>query len=85
MKILVCAGSFPTLINIKEAADVVSFSISKQLKSLNHQVDLQVINFENHINDKVASVTICGEIIITMVGGGRGAGRRRISNEVNLI
>mgnify|MGYP001185546628 CR=1 FL=1 len=51
MKILVCTGSYPTLINIKEAADVVSYSISSKLNSLNHQVDLQVINFENYINE----------------------------------
>ena len=52
MKILICSGGFPTLTNAKEAAHIVTFGISKHLKSLNHQVDLQVINFENNLKEK---------------------------------
>ena len=45
MNILIVTGTFPTKKFIKEAADIVSYSISEELCK-KHKLDLQVINFK---------------------------------------
>ena len=46
MNILIVTGGFPSFLEVKEAADVVQYSISKILVSKKHNVDLQIINYK---------------------------------------